>query len=81
MKCIILKCENQLGPRATEPKPCPTCLANYRYWLNKDDPQAIVRRQDNIEKYQDRMRHLATLPRGKSYRATIMRVIPTGGKK
>lgn len=65
--CIIEKCGRPVSERSRFPE-CSRCRAVYRYWDQKPNAaQAIVDRENALDKWRDRMRHLATQTKGTKY--------------
>lgn len=54
--CLIEHCPN---PRRVRSPICSACAQAFRYW-DKRGPSAILARQDQLEKWQDRMEYLGT---------------------
>lgn len=57
--CLIEHCPN---PRRKRSPLCRTCAGSFSYWTKKG-PAAILSRQTQLEKWQDRMEYLGTKER------------------
>lgn len=55
-KCVIENCDHMA--RARSPV-CYQCAANFRYW-QKRPVSAVISRQHQLEKWQDRMQYLGS---------------------
>ena len=68
-KCIIAGCENLLTNKARLEE-CQQCRHMFRYWFQKT-PTQVVERREALLKWQNRMRRLVTLPKGKKHAKAI----------
>lgn len=59
LKCIIFHCDNTISSKARL-KTCHQCRRCFHYWEQPGKGVgAVIRRQAQLERWQDRMRYLA----------------------
>ena len=71
--CVIKNCGNPVSIRS-KLQECPTCRATELRWA-KRPPSHIAVRQYTLEKWQDRMTHLASTEIGKRHAKVIRKYI------
>jgi hypothetical protein len=71
--CIIKNCKKTVSDRSQFAE-CHSCRSRYHYW-KKQRPDQLVQRQENLEKFQDRMLHMAAYPQWKRRTAKVAAMI------
>lgn len=71
-KCAIPSCDNVLSPKARLPE-CHACRSMFCYWYKKE-PAAVIYRQHQLTKWQERMVVLVGYPRGKKHVKAVRKI-------